>query len=61
MCLEADDIDATVAAIRAKGVGVGETKLGTHNSYQAWLADPDGNRIELHGYTPDSKEAPWLK
>ena len=34
--------------------------LGADHSWQAWLADPDGNRIELHQYTPESKQTPWL-
>ena len=60
-CLEVDDIHKTVAALKAAGVEVGEIKLGADQSYQAWLSDPDGNRIELHGYTPKSWQAPWLK
>jgi predicted enzyme related to lactoylglutathione lyase len=35
--------------------------LGSDGSWQAWLADPDGNRIELHMYTPESKQAPHLR
>ena len=30
-------------------------------SLQAWLADPDGNRIELHQYRPESKQSPSLR
>ncbi|MBN1933491.1 MAG: VOC family protein [Anaerolineae bacterium] len=61
ICLEVDDIEATVAALRARGVEVSEIKLGKDHSYQAWIADPDGNRFELHGYTPQSWQAPWLE
>jgi len=61
LCLEVKDIEGTVKALRAKGVEVTEAKLGTDGSWQAWLADPDGNRIELHEYTPTSKQTPWLK
>ncbi|MHC4716510.1 MAG: VOC family protein [Planctomycetota bacterium] len=60
LCLEVDDIEAAVADLAARGVEVTEVKLGSDNSYQAWLTDPDGNRIELHQYTPDSKQGPWL-
>ena len=60
-CLEVDDIEKTVAALRAEGVEVTPVKMGSDNSWQAWLADPDGNRIELHQYTPQSKQAPWAK
>lgn len=60
-CLEVDDIEATAANLKAKGVEVGEIKLGKDNSYQCWLTDPDGNRIELHCYTPNSQQnGPWL-
>jgi catechol 2,3-dioxygenase-like lactoylglutathione lyase family enzyme len=60
-CLEVDDIQATVKTLRERGVEVGEIKLGDDQSWQAWLADPDGNRIELHQYTPQSWQAPSLR
>lgn len=60
-CLEVDDIEQTVADLRARGVEVGEISFGMDNSWQAWLADPDGNRFELHQYTPRSWQAPSLK
>lgn len=60
LCLEVDDIEATVAELRGRGVEVSDPKLGSDQSWQAWLADPDGNRIELHGYTPESRQAPSL-
>ena len=60
VCLEVDDIEATVAELRARGVEVSDPKLGSDGSWQAWLADPDGNRIELHCYTPESQQAPSL-
>jgi hypothetical protein len=40
---------------------VGEVSLGSDQSWQAWLADPDGNRIELHAYTPESKQLRALR
>lgn len=60
LCLEVDDIQATATAIRDAGVEVTEVKLGGDRSWQAWLTDPDGNRIELHQYTPQSKQTPHL-
>ena len=60
ICLEVDDIEATAKDLKAKGVEVGPVTLGCDNSYQAWLSDPDGNRIELHGYTPKSWQGPHL-
>ena len=59
--LEVDDIQTTVAELRASGVEVGPISFGGDQSWQAWLSDPDGNRIELHQYTPESKQAPWVK
>jgi catechol 2,3-dioxygenase-like lactoylglutathione lyase family enzyme len=61
ICLEVDDIHATVQALSERGVQVGEVKLGKDQSYQAWINDPDGNRIELHGYTAESWQAPSLQ
>ena len=60
ICLEVDDIQATVRMLRQRGIEVGEISMGCDHSYQAWLADPDGNRIELHGYTPESWQGAWL-
>ena len=60
ICLEVDDINKTVADIRAKGITVSDPTLGSDQSWQAWLADPDGNPIELHAYTPASWQAPHL-
>ena len=60
-CLEVDDVAAAVKELRAKGVEVTDSKMGSDHSWQAWLADPDGNKIELHGYTRESKQAPWVK
>lgn len=61
ICLEVDDMAATVESLRGMGIEVSEPKPGTDRSLQAWLTDPDGNRMELHCYTPQSKQNPWLK
>jgi catechol 2,3-dioxygenase-like lactoylglutathione lyase family enzyme len=61
ICLEVDDIEATARALRGRGIEVSESKLGGDQSYQAWITDPDGNRIELHQYTPKSWQAPSLR
>ena len=61
ICLEVDDIETTVAELRAKGVEVSPIKMGKDHSYQAWITDPDGNRMELHHYTPESWQAPHLE
>ncbi len=61
VCLEVDDIEATVAALRARGIEVTPVTMGCDHTWQAWLTDPDGNSIELHGYTPESQQGPWIK
>lgn len=60
-CLEVDDFEQTVEGLRARGAEVTDVKLGMDHSWQAWLSDPDGNRIELHGYTEESWQKPHLK
>jgi len=60
-CLEVEDVAVAVQTLRGRGVEVTDPKMGSDGSWQAWLADPDGNKIELHGYLPGSKQTPWLK
>jgi hypothetical protein len=45
-----------IAHLRKLGIAVGDKKLGADQSWQAWLEDPNGIRIELHQYTPDSSQ-----
>lgn len=45
--LAVDDLDATVAELRAAGVHVGDPKP-VGSARQAFLTDPSGNAIELH-------------
>lgn len=54
LCLETSDIDADLAELRASGVEATDKKTGSDGTYQIWLADPNGVRIELHQYTDDS-------
>ena len=61
ICLEVDDIESTVQTLRDRGIEASDPKLGGDRSWQAWITDPDGNRIELHHYTPESKQAPYLE
>jgi catechol 2,3-dioxygenase-like lactoylglutathione lyase family enzyme len=55
-CLEVDDINAAVQRIAAAGVPVTEKMMGADHSWQAWITDPAGARIELHEYTPASTQ-----
>lgn len=48
MCLAVEDIDAVVKRIEAAGISLLlPLKLAVDGNRQAWLEDPDGNRIEL--------------
>ena len=53
-CLEVMDLEGYRAALEDKGVRVSPITLGMDGSRQAWIADPDGNAIELMQYTPRS-------
>ena len=59
-CLEVEDFDKTVEELRARGAEVTDVKLGMDKSWQGWIVDPDGNRMELHGYTDESWQKPYL-
>jgi len=60
-CLEVDNLEETVKELTAKQIEFTPIKLGKDNSYQSWIKDPDGNQIELHEYTAESKQAKVLK
>ena len=55
-CLETDDIDDVVAWFDARNVEHTDKKLGSDQSWQIWVTDPDGNRIEVHEYTESSSQ-----
>lgn len=53
-CLEVIGLDEYCKQLKNKGVEVTAISLGMDNSRQAWIADPDGNQIELMEYGPTS-------
>ena len=53
-CFETDNIDQFIAGMKAKGVDCTEKKIGSDETWQTWLQDPDGNKFEIHQYTPKS-------
>ena len=56
-CLVVDDINAFIPDLKEKGVHVdSDASLGPDGTYQAWIRDPDGNRIEVFEYTKDSMQ-----
>ena len=57
ICLAVDDIEAFVEDIRAKGIIIDvEPKMGLDFNVQAWIADTEGNKIELMQYSPKSPQ-----
>jgi len=58
ICLEVFDIHEAVEAIRKTGYPIDiEPKKGADNNWQAWVVDPDGNRVELMQIDPESPHA----
>ena len=55
-CLEVEDIDAAIAHIRSRGVEITPKKLACDDTYQAWISDPNGVKIELFEYTAKSAQ-----
>jgi catechol 2,3-dioxygenase-like lactoylglutathione lyase family enzyme len=53
-CLEVTGLDEFCEKLKSRGVPVSEISLGIDHSRQAWIADPDGNSIELMEYGPSS-------
>lgn len=56
ICLEVENLDEAVAAIRAAGVEITNKKFGVDDTWQAWTADPNGVKIELFEYTEKSAQ-----
>jgi lactoylglutathione lyase len=57
LCLMVDDIQTTLAELEARGVAAdGPARQGRDHNWQAWLTDPDGNRIELMQISPHSPQ-----
>ena len=49
-CLEVTGLDEFCQDLRSKGMDVSDVSMGMDNARQAWIADPDGNQIELMEY-----------
>ena len=56
LCFEVEDLDATIADIRAKGWEISDKSFGGDKSWQAWITDPSGVPIELMQYTEASSQ-----
>ena len=57
---ECEDLDATVAALQARGVAFESGPVDQRWLWrEAWLADPAGNRICLYHAGKNRKQPPW--
>ena len=62
LCLLIDNLDDFCPEIEAKGVKLtAAIKRGADGNRQAWIEDPDGNRIELMEMHPDCLQYRGLK
>ncbi len=55
-CLETDAIEALRESLVARGLSVGELKMGSDQSLQFWMKDPNGLDVEFQQYTPKSAQ-----
>lgn len=55
-CLEVESIDAAIAHVQSKGVEITQKKYACDDTWQAWIRDPNGVRIELFEYTAKSAQ-----
>lgn len=53
-CLEVTGLDEFCKDLKSRGVEVTGISMGMDNSRQAWIADPDGNQVELMEYCHSS-------
>jgi lactoylglutathione lyase len=62
VCLTVDNIDPVLALVKGAGLGLlMPLKTAVDGNRQAWLEDPDGNRIELMEMAPDSLQYNAIK
>lgn len=58
LCLKTDDIEAVAQTLKERGIAIltGPSQGKDHN-WQLWVADPDGNRVEIMMIDPTSPQA----
>lgn len=62
LCLTVNNIESVVRQLSDKGVDLFRPlKTGADNNQQAWIQDPDGNRIELMEMAPDALQLKAIK
>ena len=56
LCLEVEDLTEVIDHLRANGVDASDKKLGCDDTWQSWIRDPNGTKIELFQYTDKSAQ-----
>lgn len=56
ICFEVVNMDDALAHIRGCGVEATDKSNGCDDTWQSWITDPNGVRIELFEYTPKSAQ-----
>lgn len=56
ICFEAEDIKELKKSLASKNIETTDIILGSDNSYQFWVKDPDGIDIEFLEYTNKSSQ-----
>ena len=56
VAIEVEDMDELISRIRSYDIEIEDKKLGADQSWQVWITDPNGIRIEFHEYTRESRQ-----
>ncbi|HVX80873.1 MAG TPA: VOC family protein [Devosiaceae bacterium] len=56
ICFEVVDMDEALAHIRSLGVEARDKSKGCDDTWQSWITDPNGTKIELFQYTGESAQ-----
>ncbi len=56
LCLEVENIDQAIAHFETIKLDVTKKKKACDDTYQAWIKDPNGVKIELFEYTDQSAQ-----
>lgn len=56
ICLEVVDMDEAIAHVRSRGIAIRDKSIGCDDTWQSWMADPNGVKIELFQYTGKSAQ-----
>ena len=56
ICFEVIDIDEAIGHIRSQGVEATDKSNGCDDTWQSWVTDPNGVKIELFQYTGKSAQ-----